>query len=242
MTSPLSVENISFSYPRRTALQDVSFTLPKGALCAVVGPNGAGKSTLLKCILGLQPPQQGRALFWGTALAQQRKRIAYLPQREQLDWDFPISVREVVAMGRELHKPFWQKLNTDDEQKIDAAIEQMQLTALSHQPVGQLSGGQQQRALLARAVASEAELWLLDEPLVGLDAPTENAVIALLQNVAAQGKSLLVVHHDLATLNAFSHVLLLNQSLRAFGASNDTATKVALAATYGLAQTSQPAA
>ena len=207
----LEVRRLTVSYGARPAVWDVDAAFPQGALSAVVGPNGSGKSTLLKAALGLVPAESGHVRVLGRPLRQARRRIAYVPQRDAVDWDFPITVREVVEMGRHPHRGWVRRLLREDHALVDAALERVGMRALADRQIGRLSGGQRQRAFVARALAQDADLLVLDEPFVGIDARTEAALLDVLAGVRDAGRSVVMVHHDLRTVrDVVDHALLLN--------------------------------
>jgi manganese/zinc/iron transport system ATP- binding protein len=206
---PLSVAGLTAGYGDRPVFADLDFSLPRGELLAVIGPNGAGKSTLLKSLLGLSRPWSGRVRFFGRPLDRARARLSYVPQREEVDWEYPASAREVVEMGRYPRAGLWRRLDAQDRAAVDAALARVGLERQADAPIGRLSGGQQQRVFLARALCSGAELFLLDEPFAGLDAKSEADLQRLLVELVAEGRSALVVHHDLGTVAARFHRALL---------------------------------
>jgi manganese/iron transport system ATP-binding protein/manganese/zinc/iron transport system ATP- binding protein len=184
----------------------------------VIGPNGSGKSTLLKAILGFLKPDFGSVSIFGEDADKAKGRVGYVPQRGSVDWDFPVSVRDVVMMGRYGHVPWWKNLGRKDYQAVDRALEMVRMSEFKSRQIGQLSGGQQQRVFMARAMAQGGEILLLDEPFAGVDAATERAILDVLENTRASGQTLVVVHHDLATAaEYFDYLLLLKQRLFAFG-------------------------
>lgn len=229
----LRVEGLSVAYRQQRALWNVSFALGKGRRLAVVGPNGAGKSTLLKAILGLVPVESGRIAVFGRPVEEVRLQIAYVPQIETVDWDFPITVREVVLMGRYGHLGYWGRPGAKDHAAVEGALESVGMKDFADRQVRLLSGGQQQRVFLARALAQEASLMLLDEPLAGVDARTEAAIFELMARFSREGRTLVVVHHDLQTLDRFDDVLMLNQVCVAFGPVEQTVTAENIRRTYG---------
>jgi manganese/iron transport system ATP-binding protein/manganese/zinc/iron transport system ATP- binding protein len=199
-------------------LLDVSFEVPAGTLVGIIGPNGSGKSTLIKAILGFVRPDFGTVRLFGEPADQAKGRVAYVPQRGSVDWDFPITVREVALLGRYGHVPWWQDLSQADYDAADQALEMVRMSEFAERQISQLSGGQQQRVFMARAMAQGAEILLLDEPFAGVDASTERAILDVLQRTKEAGKTLLVVHHDLATATEYFDVLvLLKQRLFAYG-------------------------
>ncbi len=230
----LQLTDLSVSYDRNRVLSNIFLSITAGGLYGILGPNGSGKSTLLKSILGLIDNHNGQISLWGQAIEQVRRRIVYVPQRSEIDFSFPATVKDVVATGRFPHKKVFERLNHYDHQVVAAAMEELGITDLSDRQIGELSGGQQQRTFLARALAQQADLLLLDEPFVGVDIPTEEKIIAVLRKLVQAGKTILVVHHDIQAVPAyFDHIILLNQRLIAAGATKDTFTKENLAATFG---------
>jgi ABC-type Mn2+/Zn2+ transport system ATPase subunit len=214
----LRVENLALRYRKLVALQDVSFATACGSRVALIGPNGAGKSSLLKAIAGLLPVSAGRILWRGTRVSRWSREIAYLPQRENVDWQFPITVRGVVRMGRYPHTGWWRPFSRGDESIITRAIGMMGLAALENRQISQLSGGQQQRVFLARAMAQEAHVLLLDEPFTGLDRSSKGALAESLREMSAEGRLIIASHHDMDTVREiYDHVLLLRRRALAFG-------------------------
>jgi len=207
----LEVRRLTVSYGDRPVLWDVDASFPKDRLSAIVGPNGAGKSTLLKAALGLVPSDAGTALVGGKPVRAALDSIAYVPQRDEVDWDFPITVREVVEMGRYRSVGWLRRLRREDHDAAAEALERVGMSAFAGRQIGQLSGGQRQRVFLARALAQRAPLLVMDEPFAGVDARTEAALLELLHGLRDEGRSIVVVHHDLGTVRtAFDWALLLN--------------------------------
>lgn len=234
MSAPIIVEGVTVSYNRKQVLQNVYVQFDEGQLVGVLGPNGAGKSTLFKAILGLLQPDSGSISIFGDGLAGQRKRIAYVPQKDEVDWSFPATVEDIVLMGRYPGKKLWQAISKNDHELANKAMEELRITDFKNRQIGALSGGQQQRVFLARAICQEADILMLDEPFVGVDITTEEHIIKLLHDLAEQGKTILVVHHDLSTVpQYFDQVLLLNQRIMAFGDVETTFTQENIARTYG---------
>ncbi len=230
----LDVHDVTVAYHRRTVLWNVDFTLREPSLLAVVGPNGAGKSTLLKAVLGLVPLASGSVRAWGKPLARVRRRVAYVPQRESVDWDFPVTVRDVVLMGTYAQLGWFRRPGRREHQLARQCMEQLGIAHVADRQIGQLSGGQQQRTFLARALAQQAEMYFMDEPLAGVDAATERVVFDLFKQLRSQGKTVVVVHHDLRSVpEHFQHVLLLNTRVVAFGAVEEVFTAENLQQTYG---------
>ena len=232
--SPLAVRGLSATYDGKPALLDVDMTVSPGALTAIVGPNGAGKSTLLKTALGLIPRQSGTVTVFGEPLAKMRHRLAYVPQRASVDWDFPVRVIDVALMGLHRELGLLGRVKPHHRQRAEAALDRTGTLDLAQRQIGQLSGGQQQRVFLARALAQGADLFLLDEPFAGVDAATEEAIMAVLKSLRDEGKSVVCVHHDLSTVSDyFDRVLLLNRRVLAEGPVAVALTDRNLQATYG---------
>lgn len=230
----LNIEQLNVNYDQTPILWDIRLSLPQGVLVGLIGPNGAGKSTLIKSALGLIPPLSGKVEFFGQSLDQVRQRVAYVPQRESVDWDFPVTVRDLVLMGRYGRLGLFQRPRQADRDAADFYLEQVGMSAYRDRQISQLSGGQQQRIFLARALLQEADFYFLDEPFVGVDMSTEVLIIELLKNLRAQGKTVLVVHHDLNTIDRyFDWVIVLNARLIAYGPTEKVFTPDTLLAAYG---------
>ncbi len=218
MNAVINIKDLSVSYERKRVLTNIFLDIEKGHIYGVLGPNGAGKSTLIKAILGLIDINTGVVKIEGEPIERHRKRMVYVPQRDEVDWQFPATVIDVVLQGRYPHKRIFQRLNSYDYQIAEDALDQMGITNLRNRQIGELSGGQQQRVFLARAICQQADIFLLDEPLVGVDVTTEEKIINILKGLATSGKTLMVIHHDLSTVEAyFDRVILLNQRLIAVG-------------------------
>ena len=218
----IEVESLTVSYGAVPALLDVSLSVPAGELTGVIGPNGSGKSTLIKALLGFVRPDFGSVRLFGESIEKAKGRVAYVPQRGSVDWDFPVTVREVARMGRYGKAPWWKGLSREDQRVADEALEMVRMTPYADRQIGQLSGGQQQRVFMARAMAQGADILLLDEPFAGVDAATERAILEVLEDTKASGRTLLVVHHDLATAGEyFDTLILLKQRLFAYGQPAD---------------------
>lgn len=231
---PLKVEQLSIRYHHKPVLTDVSFSIAAGQTVAIIGPNGAGKSSLLKGIMGLTPVIQGQAEFYGHPLEDKRLTTAYVPQREEIDWDFPIDVMDVVLMGRHGQLKFWQRPSQSDRDIAAQALKDLKMWDFRDRQISQLSGGQQQRVFLARALAQQASLYLMDEPFAGVDVSTEKAIIELFKRLKAQGNTVVCVHHDLNTVKEyFDHVILINSRLIAAGPTDEVLTQDNLNKTYG---------
>lgn len=214
----IEVANLTVSFGPRPALLDVSITIEQGLLVGVIGPNGAGKSTLIKAILGFVKPDFGTVKILGSPADKAKGSVAYVPQRGAVDWDYPITVSEVAMMGRYGHVPWWRDPGSEDWRVVDQSLDMVRMSEFRDRQIGQLSGGQQQRVFMARALAQGADVLLLDEPFAGVDAATERAILDVLNRAKAAGRTLVVVHHDLATAaEYFDRLLLIKQRLYAYG-------------------------
>jgi len=232
--SPLSIHAMTVAYHRKPVLWDVDYDAPPGKLVAIVGPNGAGKSTLIKACLGLVPRASGVVEFWGRPYRKQRSRVGYVPQRESVDWDFPVSALDVVCMGRYRRIGWCWPVSRRHKRAALECMERVGMAEFANRQISQLSGGQQQRVFLARALAQEAELYFMDEPFAGVDAATEKAIVSVLRELREQGKTVIVVHHDVQTVSEyFDEVLLLNMRVVAAGPVSTTFTQANLRKTYG---------
>ena len=230
----IEVKGLSVSYERKRVLTNIFLDVFKGNIYGVIGPNGAGKSTLFKAILGLIDVNSGTILIEGQEISDKRKRVVYVPQKNDVDWNFPATVFDIVFMGRYPHKGIFNRMNAEDIKIATDALEQVGIVHLRDVQIGQLSGGQQQRVFLARALCQGADIFLLDEPFVGVDVTTEEKIISILKRLADEGKTLMVVHHDLSTVNAyFDKVVLLNQRLIAAGDTETTFVEENIAKAYG---------
>lgn len=229
----LQLRHVTAGYSSEPALEDISFEAACGRTLALIGPNGAGKSTLLNALAGLLTPWSGEILWNGAPLAQHRREIAYLPQRNEVNWQFPITVRLLVEMGRYPSVGIWRSLNRHDREIVDKALITLNLQDLQHRQIGALSGGQQQRCFLARALAQEAHILLLDEPFTGLDVPGTAALSALLRSLAAEGRLVVASHHDLVTApQIFDMAVLLRRKLIAAGRTPDVLTPANLSLAF----------
>jgi len=230
----LEVRRLTVSYGTRPVLWDVDATFPAGALSAVVGPNGAGKSTLLRAALGLLPADSGQSFVEGRPARAAMDRVAYVPQRDEVDWDFPITVREVVEMGRYRSTGWLRRVPRADRAIVDESLERVGMAGMGSRQIGALSGGQRQRVFLARALAQQAPVLVMDEPFAGVDARTEASVLELLRELRGQGHSIIVVHHDVVTVRrAFDWALLLNVRTVACGPVAQALSDERLAQAYG---------
>lgn len=231
---PLAIRDLTVAYHRKPVIWDIDLSIPEGKLVAVVGPNGAGKSTLLKACLDLIPRSSGEVAIYGQPYDKQRKRVGYVPQRESVDWDFPVSALDVVAMGTYGKLGWFRRVNKRSKALAMQALERVGLTDYAHRQISQLSGGQQQRTFLARALVQDADVYFMDEPFAAVDAATERAIVELLKELQKRGKTVLVVHHDLATVpQYFDWTVLLNMRVVAAGPTGEVFTQENLRRTYG---------
>ena len=231
---PLEIHDLTVSYHKKPVLWGVDLEVPKGKLIGIVGPNGAGKSTLIKAAMGLLPLNSGWVKVFGQPVRRNLRRVGYVPQRESVDWDFPVSVMDVVLMGRYGRLGLLRRPTRDDREKARECLEKVKLLPYANRQISNLSGGQQQRVFLARALAQESDLYFMDEPFAGVDAATEAAIIELLHELKERGKTLLVVHHDLPTARSyFDMLLMLNMRVVAFGETSQVFNQDLLQKTYG---------
>lgn len=232
--SPLEIHDLTVAYHKKPVLWGVDVTIPRGELIGVVGPNGAGKSTLIKAAMGLVPIAGGWVRIFGKPARRNLRRVGYVPQRESVDWDFPVSVMDVVLMGRYGHVGLARRPTRMDREIARECLEKVNLLPFANRQISNLSGGQQQRVFLARALAQESDLYFLDEPFAGIDATTEAAIFALFKELKAKGKTLVVVHHDLPTARTyFDRLLLLNMRVVAFGPTAEVFNLDLLQRAYG---------
>lgn len=230
----IHVEGLSVSYGRKRVLSNIYLDIQKGKIYGVIGPNGAGKSTLFKSILGLIDITSGNIKVLGNEIGAVRKRVSYVPQKDEVDWQFPATVMDIVMQGRYPFRGIFQSLGQDDFQIAEDSLDALGILHLKERQIGALSGGQQQRVFIARALCQQPEILFLDEPFVGIDITTEETIIRILKELASQGKTLLVVHHDLSTVEEyFDQVILLNQRLIAYGETKATFTQENIAKCYG---------
>jgi manganese/zinc/iron transport system ATP- binding protein len=230
----LDIHDVTVAYHRRPVLWDIDLALEGPKLIGIIGPNGAGKSTLLKAILGLVPLASGDVRLLGEPVERMRRLIGYVPQRESVDWDFPVTVLDVVLMGTYGQLGWFRRPGRSEKDWARECLARVGMSELANQQIGQLSGGQQQRTFLARALAQRADVYFMDEPMAGVDAATERVIFALLHELRDQGKTVVAVHHDLRTVpQYFDHVVLLNMRLVASGPTADTFTPENLRKTYG---------
>lgn len=230
----ISVKNLTVSYQKKPAIKSINLKITEGSIVGIIGPNGAGKSTLIKAILGLLPYDTGEVKIFGKNLDESRKRISYIPQREQFDWDFPINVEDVVMMGRYSHLGMFSFPGKKDKEIVQEKIQKVGMQDFRTRQIRNLSGGQQQRIFLARALAQESDIYLMDEPFVGVDAKTERTIFDLMNELREEKKTILVVHHDLGKVTEyFDKLILINQTLVAYGDTDLVFNKELISKTYG---------
>ncbi len=230
----LHVSQLTVNYDKTPVLWDVSFDIPAGKLVGIIGPNGAGKSTLLKSLLSMTKPLSGTVEFFGQPFRKVREKVAYVPQRSSVDWDFPITAFDVVLMGRYGKLGYFKWASQADKQAAFHALEMVGMLPFAQRQISQLSGGQQQRLFIARALLQDAEMYLMDEPFAGVDVATEQAIIALMDQLKSKGKTLFVVHHDLGTVDTyFDWVIMLNTCLIASGPVSEVFHAESVMRTYG---------
>jgi len=230
----ISIKGISVSFDRKRVLSNIFLEIEAGKIYGVVGPNGAGKSTLFKAILGLVEIDGGSVTIEGKPIEEKRKEVVYVPQKNDVDWQFPATVYDIVLMGRYPHKGTFQRLDEEDEAIAMNALREVGMEPFKNRQIGELSGGQQQRVFLGRALCQESDILLLDEPFVGVDITTEEKIIHILKKLASEGKTLLVVHHDLSTVRKyFDKVILLNQRLVAYGDTEAVFNEENISRAYG---------
>jgi manganese/zinc/iron transport system ATP- binding protein len=230
----IQVSDLTVAYQRKPVLWEISLDIPAGSLVGLVGPNGAGKSTLIKAMMGLVPKVSGEILLDAKTMEDQRARVAYVPQRESVDWDFPASVLDVVMMGMYRKIGWFLPIRKEHRHQAMLALEKVGIAELANRQISQLSGGQQQRTFLARALVQFADVFLMDEPFAAVDAATEQSIIQVLRSLQSEGKTILVVHHDLHTVpEYFDFLVLLNVRAVAWGPMQSTFTTENLRKTYG---------
>ncbi|GAA0348179.1 metal ABC transporter ATP-binding protein [Bacillus carboniphilus] len=218
MNPAVKVNNLCISYHGKIAVKDIKLTIDQGKMVGIIGPNGAGKSTLLKAMLNIIPADCGEIEFFGKSLKDHRKSIAYVPQRSNIDWDFPISVFDTVLLGTYPNLGVFKKPKKKEKEWALECLQRVGLEEYRDRQIGELSGGQQQRVFLARALAQKSEFLFLDEPFVGVDVVSEKLIISILKELKESGKTILVVHHDLSKVNEyFEQLILLNKELISFG-------------------------
>lgn len=230
----VEIHDLTVSYDKKPVLWGIDLDIPEGSLVGIIGPNGAGKSTLIKAMMGLLQKSSGYVKIFDQPLEKVRKRVSYVPQRESVDWDFPASVMDVVLMGTYAGLGLLRRVGKKEKKIALECLEKVKMQDYASRQISQLSGGQQQRVFLARALAQKADLYFMDEPFVGVDATTESAIIDLLREMRADGKTVVVVHHDLQSAQKyFDRVILLNMRLIANGKTEDVFTEELLQKTYG---------
>ena len=230
----LEIHDMTVAYHKKPVLWNIDIEIPQGKLIGIVGPNGAGKSTMIKAVLNLIPKASGWVKFFGESYDIMRRKIGYVPQRETVDWDFPVNALDVVQMGRYGHVGWVKRPGKKDLEISLEALDKVGMSEYAKRQISQLSGGQQQRIFLARALAQDAEIYFMDEPFVGVDAATEKAIISILSELREKGKTILVVHHDLQTVTKyFDWVIMLNTRIVAAGDTQTHFTDENLKKTYG---------
>jgi manganese/zinc/iron transport system ATP- binding protein len=230
----IEVHSLTVGYDQKPVLWNVDFSIPEGQITGIIGPNGSGKTTLLKSMMGLLPINSGYVKIYNQALKDIRTRIAYVPQRESVDWDFPASVMDITLMGRYRKKNLFRRLNKEDKTAAIESLKKVGMLDFADRQISQLSGGQQQRVFIARALAQGADLFIMDEPFAGVDAASENAILDLFADMKKNGKTVVVVHHDLQTAKQyFDWMVLLNTRLVASGPTEQVFTDKLLQETYG---------
>ena len=230
----LEAHNLTVSYDKQPVLWDIDFEVPEGHLVGIIGPNGSGKTTLLKAAMGILPVDSGYVKVFDKPLADVRERVSYVPQRQSVDWDFPATVFDVCKMGRYRHGKLFGRLSKTDIEIAENALERVGMTAYKNRQIGELSGGQQQRVFIARSLAQQADLYLMDEPFVGIDAASEEAIINLLLEIKAEGKTVVLVHHDLHTaIEFFDWIVMLNTRVVASGPKEEVLNEENLKTAYG---------
>ncbi|PCI75934.1 manganese ABC transporter ATP-binding protein [Candidatus Aerophobetes bacterium] len=230
----LLVDDVSVNYQRDNVLWNINFSLPKASMTALIGPNGAGKTSLMHAIMGIVKPLCGTISIFGKPLSQNKKNIAFVPQKEAVDWNFPISVLDVVLMGRYHFLGFIKWFSKKDKKEALELLEQLDMLKHAYKPIAELSGGQQKRVFIARALLQKADIMLFDEPFAGIDQTTEMALLEWMQTLKKQGMTLLVVHHDILSVkNYFPRTLLLNRVLIGSGPTSKVLTAENLEKAYG---------
>ena len=229
----LHVEDVTMAYRESAVLWDIDLDVPTGVRCAIVGPNGAGKSTLLKGVLGLEKPVAGYVRLWGKTIDEVRERIAYVPQRGSVHWDFPTTVFDVVLMGRYAHLGLVHRPGKEDRALAMEALDKMKMADFADRQISELSGGQKQRVFIARALAQDAQLYIMDEPLAGVDETTERIIMDKFMDLQKEKRTVIAVHHDLSTLDAyFDYLVVLNRTVKASGYLAGIDKEAALARAY----------
>jgi len=234
LRTAIEIHDMTIAYHKKPVLWDVDVEIPEGKLIGIIGPNGAGKSTMIKSIMDLVPKASGWVKIFDRPYQEMRKIIGYVPQRESVDWDFPVNALDVAVMGRYGHLGWIKRPGKEDFRIAAEALEKVGMSQYANRQISQLSGGQQQRIFLARALAQQAKIYIMDEPFAGVDASTERAIITLLMELRSQNKTILVVHHDLQTVTKyFDHLLMINMRMVASGPTKEVFTDSNLQKTYG---------
>ena len=232
--APLSIDDMTVAYHHKPVLWDIEYDAPEGKLIGIIGPNDAGKSTLIKAVMDLVPRASGKVMIYGKPYARQRRLVGYVPQRESVDWDFPVNALDVVTMGRYGHIGWCSPVRRRDRELAMQALERVGMQDYAHRQISQLSGGQQQRIFLARALSQDAHLYFMDEPFAGVDAATESAIVTILRDLIERGRTVFVVRHDLQTVpHYFDELILLNMRIVANGPTSEVFTQENLRKTYG---------
>ncbi len=230
----LEAHNLTVSYDKQPVLWDVDFKVPEGKLVGIIGPNGSGKTTLLKAAMSILPADSGYVRIFNKPIDDVRERMSYVPQRQSVDWDFPATVKDICEMGRYKKGRLFGRLSKIDREIAAHALERVGMQNYRNRQIGELSGGQQQRVFIARSLAQQAELYLMDEPFVGIDAASEETIIQLLEEMRSEGKTVVLVHHDLHTaIEFFDWIILLNTRLIAAGPKAEVLTEENLRKAYG---------
>ncbi len=230
----IDIKGLNVSYTTKRILTSIYLQVESGKSYGLIGPNGAGKSTLLKAVLGLIDDYVGDIKVLDKNIDEVRKHLAYVPQKDEIDFSFPASVNDIVMMGRYPHKSIFQRLNAEDKKIAESAMKSLEILDLRDRQIGQLSGGQQQRVFIARALAQEADIYLFDEPFVGVDITSENIIISIMKNLVKDGKTLITVHHDLTSISTyFDSVIMINQRLIAAGSVDKVFNQENLSKCYG---------
>ncbi|MFJ8451552.1 metal ABC transporter ATP-binding protein [Aerococcus viridans] len=223
MPAIIKVEDLAMSYDDQLVLEDINIGIKENSKTAIIGPNGAGKSTLLNCMLDFLKPLKGDVTFYGKAYKDYYKKIAYVPQSSSVNRDFPTTVLDVVLMERYVHQGFFKKVSKADKSRALAALASVNMTDCAERQIAQLSGGQRQRVFLARAICQDADIYFLDEPMKGIDVKTEKLFAGIINQFQRDGKTIIIVHHDLATVREyFDHVILLNKTVIGQGSVAET--------------------
>lgn len=234
MTSAIEINNLTVSYDKHPVIRAINVSINPKQIVGVIGPNGAGKSTLLKAIMGLMPLDSGNISLFGKPISEARHTIAYVPQRSEIDWDFPVIVRDVVMMGRYKHIGLFKRPKKEEHEIVEKSLRELGMQDFANRQINELSGGQQQRVFLARALAQQTDILMLDEPFVGVDAATENSIWEMMHKLKTQGKTIIVVNHDLTNMvKRYDNLLLINQRLVAYGKPSEVFKPEIINKAYG---------